>query len=316
MNGDALVQLALLRQSCSQKDLARLLGVSPAQISKWKKGEHMSQEMNEKLTQLAAIGEMEPEFVLMAGSVGDAEKWTELICFLAEDAQEDAATGYDTHARINDDGLLPSRTFQTLREMGVAIPEVFPKDLDFDFTSDEQEDFWEAAERNPHSRLIQAIFRSLNDVWGFYAAYVSDLVFDDELDLYGDVGGDIDSCLQQLAAAKLEEPPEIAKNFERFKRETLANYGKWLSVVKEKAFRAGIPLGAELLDMVYEPIEQLGHRAEAQNLGLNKTRLHPDIYMNELLVGMRAIHQVLPAILEKLGLAEEFKLDTSELRLG
>jgi hypothetical protein len=38
--------------------------------------------------------------------------------------------------------------------------------------------------------------------------------------------------------------------------------------------------------------------------------------MNELLVGMRVIHQVLPAIMKKLGIDEEFKLDTSELRTG
>ncbi len=43
-------------------------------------------------------------------------------------------------------------------------------------------------------------------------------------------------------------------------------------------------------------------------------RLHPDIYMNELLQGMRIIHQVLPAIMKKLGIDEkDFTLDRSEL---
>jgi hypothetical protein len=38
--------------------------------------------------------------------------------------------------------------------------------------------------------------------------------------------------------------------------------------------------------------------------------------MNELLQGMRTIHQVLPAIMKKLGMDEkDFTLDTSELRL-
>jgi hypothetical protein len=37
--------------------------------------------------------------------------------------------------------------------------------------------------------------------------------------------------------------------------------------------------------------------------------------MDELLHGMRVIHQVLPAIMKKLGM-EDFKLDESELRIN
>jgi hypothetical protein len=37
--------------------------------------------------------------------------------------------------------------------------------------------------------------------------------------------------------------------------------------------------------------------------------------MDELLRGMRVIHQVLPAIMNKLGM-EDFKLDESELRIN
>lgn len=42
MNGEYFVRLALHTLKCTQKDLASHLGVSSTQISKWKKGEHMS----------------------------------------------------------------------------------------------------------------------------------------------------------------------------------------------------------------------------------------------------------------------------------
>ncbi len=66
--------------------------------------------------------------------------------------------------------------------------------------------------------------------------------------------------------------------------------------LKERAFSTGIPLRAELLDMVYQSDEELGMETKKKRLGFNSSQLHLDIYMNELLQGMRIIYQVLPVI--------------------
>ncbi len=60
------------------------------------------------------------------------------------------------------------------------------------------------------------------------------------------------------------------------------------------------------MDMVRGSQDDLSHSAEAESRGFNTNRIHPDIYMNEQLVGIRVIHQVLPAIMKKLGMETEF----------
>jgi transcriptional regulator with XRE-family HTH domain len=316
MDSEALVQLALDALSCSQKELAAHLNVSPSQISKWKKGEHMSHEMEEKLRAIANIGDKDPSFVLSAGSLEDAIKWERLIHYLAETADEDAETGYQAYPLLDELGLLCGETFDVLKEMGVALPKEFPKELDMDYGETDSEELWESIYRNPYSAFIYKIYKSLNDVYGFYAAYVNELIDDDDLNLMDTAAHNIEPCLLSLAACKVEASQEFAPKLNGFRHKVTKDYEDWLTIVKDRAFRAGAPLRAELLGLVYDSDDELGHEAEAESLGFNASRIHPDIYMNELLVGMRIIHQALPTIMKKLGIYEQFKLDTSKLRIG
>ena len=96
MNGEALVQLAMATLACNQKTLASHLGVSPAQISKWKKGDHMSFDMSRRLRDISGIGDRVPGFVQRVGSLDEAKKWERLLAWLAELAEDAAETGYDT----------------------------------------------------------------------------------------------------------------------------------------------------------------------------------------------------------------------------
>lgn len=148
-------------------------------------------------------------------------------------------------------------------------------------------------------------------MWAFYAAYIENLLNDDDLDL-PDLVSDFEWCLMDLAAAKVEVDETFARGFHEFRLRTRKQYQKWLTTIKDRAFRAGVPLRAELQELLSDDPEDLDHTAEAEAWGVNATRLHPDVYMNELLVGMRIIHQVLPEILTKLEI--DFKLDGEALR--
>ncbi|MDC8803196.1 helix-turn-helix transcriptional regulator [Halomonas pacifica] len=314
MDSEALVKLALSHLQCSQKELATRLNVSPTQITKWKKGEHMSIAMQDRLKELADIGDLDPTFVLWSGSKENSLKWKKLIDYLAELAHEGSETGYCTRPLEDEMGMLCWDTFLALKEMGVSIPKTFPEELDIDYESLDDESH-ETFFGNDYTSLIYDIYSSLNSVYGFYAAYIYDLVYDDDLDAFDTPGSDIEACLLSLAACKIEVDESIAPNFRKFQHQTLSDYEKWIAIIKEKAFRAGVPLRAELLKIVYSSAEELDNEAEIESFGANTSRLHPDIYMNELLVGMRAIHQALPAIMKKLEIYDEFQIDESEFHI-
>lgn len=302
MGSESYIQLALELLGCSQKDLAVQLDVSPTQISKWKKGDYLSHEMETRLRELIGIGDQEPEFILWTGGIEAAKKWEKLIKFIASLAFESAETGYNTEPLRDESSLLCWQTIYTLIQMGVEIPQQFPKELGI-YLGDPELDC-RLSELHPIAGLIEEIFFSLNDVWGFYAAFISNLIYSDGINL-DDPIENIEPCLLELAASKIDVDEDLAKNFKSFRYQIQANYEKWLCELKDSAFQAGIPIKAELLDLIYLDHDAVGHMAEAESLGFNKSRAHPDIYMNELLEGMRMIHRIMPAIIKKLGIENE-----------
>jgi hypothetical protein len=243
--------------------------VSPTQISKWKNGEYMSNDMEDKIRAMVNIGHKDPAFVSLAGSVEAANKWEKLIHFLAEAAYENAETGYNTDPLRDELDLLCWQTFNTLKNMGVDLPGMFPNELDIDY-EEYSDDLWDLIDGNPYSSLIYKIYKSLTNVYGFHAAYVSNLVFDDELDLMETEAENIEPCLLDLAASKIdmEEVQRLATEFREFRYRTKTEYEKWLNIVKERAFRAGVPLRAELLNMVSESDERLARRPRVRVWGL------------------------------------------------
>jgi len=324
MDINSLIDLAIAGSGLGRREISRRLGISPQQLRKLTTLTYLPDETEHALRSLAGIGDMDPEFIKLAGGVHNAEKWANLMDYCADIAWEGSETGHDTYyfnSHEFDRSLLHQMTATALLEAGVSLPRPFPKDLDFPkadplLSEGDWEGQSELRRNNAHACLILDLYSSLNDVYGFYAAYISDLMDDDQIGLMETPAENIEPSLILLALAKVEIPSELSSAFVEFQSKINGEYEKWLAIARQRAFQAGYPVKAEILNLVYDSHDSLGHQAEAESFGFNDSKLHPDIYMNELLVGMRVIHQVLPTVLKRLGIMSDFKLDESELGLG
>ena len=154
------------------------------------------------------------------------------------------------------------------------------------------------------------------DIVAFHDEFITPLVFsdattDDLLEL------DRELCLEytSLAAVKSSLNPNIAVKAAPFRKECLTFFAQKLTEFKKVAIALNLPLKVELMDLVTKDTGTLSDTVTFEALGV-KANIHPDVYMNELLVGMRVIHQVLPAILEKIGLLGDFELDEAAINSG
>jgi transcriptional regulator with XRE-family HTH domain len=305
----AWVELALKTLSCTQAQLAEHIGVSPTQITLWRKGEHMASDRETRFRKLLKAGDrLQPEVILWAGSIADARRWEQVIAYLAEAADDYAETGYDTEDLTDPLGLLGYNTILVLTEMGVARPTQFPPELAPFFSGrgkvtitsiPDTVPIHDLLRDNPYTSVIRRIFDALTDVSGFCSAYLDETLYalPDEHDA---LGHDVQDSLLELAASKIDVDETFAPRFREFRHRVRQDFLKWLPAIKAAAYEARLPLRAELLDLLADDADTIGHAAEREALGFNADQVHPDIYMNELLVGMRTLYQILPAILKKL----------------
>ncbi|TKB46590.1 XRE family transcriptional regulator [Thalassotalea mangrovi] len=305
MNGGNLIKLVTANLGCNQKALAQQLGVSGAQISKWKSGEYISGEMEKLLVSLSGIGDRDPDIVAWTGGNAQADQWDSLVRFLASLSLEYNDTGYyiEPLTMVEDD-FLCWKVIHALLQAGVEMPLEFPPELIIDHEKFLQKGVQLPIEFTTHP-IVQVIFdsfKTLIHLYGFYSAYIGEIIESWELNLLETEACNIEPCLLELAFSKSGRQSPLLPDFNDFKHKTINEYRQWLELVKKTAYQHNVPMRAELLNLIYDNHENIGYAAKEEHTGANRYRLHPDIYMNELLQNQRTILKVLPVICDKLGI--------------
>lgn len=112
-----LIDYIIETKGLRQKDLADQLGVSRAQISKWKAGEYISAEKLEKLNEIAGLFGDDPDWAILVKSEENAEAW---YAYFQE--MNELAEGYAAYLFDDMPELYVRFILLLFKEVGVDVP--------------------------------------------------------------------------------------------------------------------------------------------------------------------------------------------------
>lgn len=295
-----LIEAAIKEQKCSQKELAEMLDVSSAQISKWKNNEHISFEMQNKLLSMANIEMDLLRSVEWSGSVKNAKLWNEVVELIGKNKNFANESGFEIEMLENPDYQLTDIVTYGLSEAGIIAPEVLFDDME----GLERESLWDLTNQNDFLKMIKRLIGEYSSLYGFYMMHIENLINEEVFeDKEWQLAFDLDLIL--LALVKCGENKYAGKDFKLFEMQTIARFEKIIGDIKATAFENGIPLSSELNGLIEKDAEMLESESEDKFTGKMGKMIHPDIYMNELILGTRAINAILPLICNKLDISDE-----------
>lgn len=319
--GTAFVTLAILKLGCDQKELAKKLGVSQTQITKWKKGEHISVHMRAKFRKLLNINDSDPVLILAFGSEENLAKWNLINRYILDELDENSETGYTTaqgSAFVDGDGF--DYSLLALVEAGASFPKEFPEELvkvvelidELDEYEDEDE--WATAcefidnvfEKSPSVGLFYDFWRSFIDVYGFYAAYLSPLADPANAlyDLHEQVFEFEDELFELALIKGFSSSFDGLPLYQEFKDNNYETIVKKVKKINELARQGGVFEKVDYLKILTADGDELAHSAEREALGFNETPMPLELKL-EILKETKKTQAILYVICRKLGITEE-----------
>lgn len=128
-----IIEYIIKNKELKQKDLAETLGVSRAQISKWKSGEHIPHDREKELMEIAGLFGFSPSWAILVKTEENSQAWIDYMEHMNQIVDDTYSSPYfDDEAEI-----YTSIIIQALCELGLKIPEKAPEIKN----DDESEDY-------------------------------------------------------------------------------------------------------------------------------------------------------------------------------
>lgn len=224
------IDYILKTKKLRQKDIAQKLGVSTAQISKWKAGDRIPSSRERELIELAGLFGDDPEWAILAQTENNAAAWVKYIVAMNDYAKE----SYTTSAETDEDPELATRLIlSTLEQAGITIPATAPRIEDYDDETSATEEFDELISEflSHYGPLIEWASRNIISD--------NDELFDDENNIKY---ASYDLALYHIDDSLLAKNGLSQKQAEEFKRKTRNQILTDISYLCKRMSELNIPL--------------------------------------------------------------------------
>ena len=115
-----IIEYIIKNTSLKQKDIAKKLGVTTGQISKWKQGEYIASERKEELNKLAGLFGQNDEWAVISKTKANSDAWFEYVLW-------HSSNELVSNREIEDEGDLKiPLIFIRLSQLGMSLPNKAP----------------------------------------------------------------------------------------------------------------------------------------------------------------------------------------------
>lgn len=285
--------------------LALELGIDEQQLKDWLNTSQpdLPETISDALETLVLGNEYtSPSLLLAVGGVKEMGHWQNLIDALSSDALHRYLFDAPSTGITQDRYLLCERLLKALMHIGMKLPTEFPKSFLLK-DSDSFDELEHLIDHDPYVVTLSLVLDAMVSMQSYYVAFFDELHNDSEYPFEYSV--EWEAILVDLAVYQALKDDPLYPTLGQFQQKTIANTHAYIEALKSHAHRHRLALRAELLHLVTKDHEGLYDYTEAEMMGLFPPRIHPDIYVNEMIESQRLLHKVLPALCLKCGMTEE-----------